>query len=238
MAKKKKTAKKDKKEVKEIVTIKKDGKEKTKEFQGVEKESHASKEQVKRQQKQLGIILSIICFFVLLFLLYLFVNYSATNFNYEGVKFKIVKEGNLIFYNTALPIHSETGEKITDYNFYIRNNPKKLEDVPFRGELILSENMVINMTEDFNCDGDGIIAIANLVNLYGVLGTKVIKDEEAGCDAAQRYIFLQIEEGNETKIEQFWTTCYKITINKCEILEGTEKFMLETLIKTNELLDN
>jgi len=249
MVKKKIKAKKDKsspntvaslkakKEVHEIVKIKKDGKEETKEFCGTEKEKHANKEQIKRQKKQLNIILSVIGLFILLFALVLFINYKTANFNYEGVKFKIVKEGDLIFYNTAFPIYSETGKKITNYNFYIRNNPKKLEDIPFRGKITLSENMVINMTEEFNCDGDGVIAIANLVNLYTVLGTKVIRDEEAGCDAAGRYIFLQIEEGNETKVEQFWTTCYRITINECEILEGTERFMLETFIWTNEVLN-
>jgi len=224
------------KKVKEIVKIERDKKEETKEFSGIEKEKHASKEQIKKQKKQLNIILSVLGLFILLFFLFLFINYKTAHFNYEGVKFKIVREGDLIFYNTAFPIYSEEGEKISNYNFYIRNNPKKLKKIPFEGELSFSENMVINVTGDFGCGGYGNLAIANVVNLYNVIGTKVIKDEKAGCDAAGRYIFLQIEAGNETKVEQFWTTCYKITVNKCEILEGTERFMLETFVETNKLL--
>jgi len=228
--------KENKKEIHEIVTIKKDGKEELKEFSGIEKEKHASKDQIKQQGKQFRIILTILGVFILFFIIFLFITYKTANFNYEGVKFKIVKEGNLIFYNTAFPIYSEEGEKITNYNFYIRNNPKKLKDIPFIGELAFSENMVINMTGDFNCDGDGFIAISNVVNLYNLLGTKVIKDETAGCDGAERYIFLQIEKGNETRVEQFWPNCYRIIINECEILEGTERFMLETFIETNKLI--
>ncbi|MCK5624696.1 hypothetical protein KAI04_02550 [Candidatus Pacearchaeota archaeon] len=234
MAKKKKAVKK---EVTEIVKIEKDGKEKTKIFHGKEEIKHASKDQIKRQKKQLNIILSILGLFILLFALVLFINYKTAHFTYEGVKFEIVKEGNLVFYNTAFPIYSEDGEKISNYNFYIRNNPKKLEKVPFIGELSLSENMVINMTGNFDCNGDGVIAIANIVNLYNFLGTEVIKDEEAGCDATGKYVFLQIEAGNETKVEQFWNTCYKITINECEILEGTERFMLETFVEINKILN-
>ena len=233
MAKKKKVVKK---EVHEFVEITKDGKEETKEFSGVEKAKHASKEEIKKQGKQFMIILSILGVFILFFVIFLFITYKTANFNYEGVKFKIVKEGNLIFYNTAFPVYSEGGEKISNYNFYIRNNPKKLKDIPFIGELSFSGNMVINVTGNFDCEGDGVIAIANVVNLYNLLGTEVIKDQEAGCDAAGRYIFLQIEAGNETKVEQFWNTCYRITINKCEILEGTERFMLKTFVETNKLM--
>ena len=76
-----------------------------------------------------------------------------------------------------------------------------------------------------------------MVNLYDLLGTKVIRDETAGCDAAGRYIFLQIEAGNETRVEQSWGSCYRIIINECEILEGTERFMLETFIEVNELME-
>jgi hypothetical protein len=88
--------------------------------------------------------------------------------------------------------------------------------------------MVINMTNDFNCNGDGIIALANLVKLYSIMGASVIKDENATCDLQGSYMFLRIENGNQTKIEQFGPACYKIYVNNCEILAGTEKFMTET----------
>ena len=147
-----------KKEIHEIVEIKKDGKEITKEFKGIEKQEHATKEQIKRQKKQLNIILGILGIFVLIFLIFLFVTYKSTNFNYKGVTFKTIKEGNLIFYNTFFPSYSPTEGKITNYNFYIRNNPKKLGKIEFAGNLTILKKMIIKHEEEFACDGDGIIA--------------------------------------------------------------------------------
>jgi len=40
----------------------------------------------------------------------------------------------------------------------------------------LIENMVINSTSDFNCNGDGIIAIANFVQFYELLGVNPYGD--------------------------------------------------------------
>jgi len=47
-------------------------------------------------------------------------------------------------------------------------------------------------------------------------------------------MYINLKEGEETKIEQTGTACYDILINNCEILEGTEKFMVETFAEINE----
>jgi len=252
MVKKKKETKK---EVHEIVKITKDGKEKikdknspnavaslkeeTKEFSRIEKEKHATKNQIKRQNKQIGIILGVLGVVILAFLLFLLISYKTINFNYEGIKFKIVKEGDLIFYNTFFKMYNEEGAHVADYNFYIRKDPRKLEkDILFEmDEFILTDNMVLNMTEDFNCEGDGIIAVANFVKVHEFFGMNVIQDPTAGCELTGKYTFVRIIAGNETKIEKYGPSCYKISINDCEILEGTERFMLETFIKANEVLN-
>jgi len=228
-----------KKEVHEIAVIEKEGKKKTKEFHGVEKEKHASKEQIKRQNKQLDVILGVIGAIVLAFLLFLLISYKTTHFNYEGVEFKIVKEGDLIFYNTFFKMYNEEGAHVADYNFYIRKDPRKLEkDILFEmDEFILTDNMVLNMTGDFNCDGDGVIAVANFVKVHEFFGLNIIQDPTAGCELTGKYTFIKIVAGNETKIEQYGPSCYKISINECEILEGTERFMLETFIKANKVLN-
>ena len=166
----------------------------------------------------------------LIIFVYYGLSYSMSHFTEDGVPYKIVQEGELIFYNTIIPVIFEGENK--DYNFYLRNDPRNL-DVEFEGDFRSRENMVINSTGDFNCEGDGIIAVANLVNLYQILGAKVIRDEEATCDAEGRYVFIQISEGNETKILQSGPTCYNIEVNNCEILEATERFMIETFISVN-----
>ena len=198
------------------------------------KEKPATKKEIEVQNKMLrNFFIGIGAFILVIVLVVLFVN-SIKHFEYKEVKFNIVKEGKIIFYNTAFPMyHSVTGQHVADYNFYIRNDPRKLEKIPFNGELVLLDNLVINMTGDFHCDGDGIIAIANLVKLYEVIGTQVMKDENATCDSLGRYMFIQIQPGDETSIEQFGPACYKINVNNCEILEATERFMAETFVKIN-----
>jgi len=224
--------KKNKKEVHEIVKIKKEGKEKTKEFQGVEKEKHATKSQIKRQKKQFGIILGVLSAIILLCLIGFIFNYSATHFDYKGLKFKKVVQGEIIFYEVPMVTQYE-GSKLT-YNFYLRTNPNKLKDVTFDGEIELKNALILNVTtENLFCDGDWQIAIGNLMNLY-IFNIEVGRDENATCDSAGRYAFVQIHEGNESRIEQYGPACYNLYIADCEVLAVTEKFMVETFVKINE----
>ena len=166
-------------------------------------------------------------------LIFLFIN-QTKNFEYEGVKFKLVREGDLLLYRTSLPVIYQ-GEKIP-YNFYLRNDPRKLKDIPFDEGFNLKENLVINSTESFNCDGDGIIAIANLVNLYRISGIEMIRDENATCDSEGRFAFIQLQAGNETSIEKFGPACYNVNINNCEILKALERLMIESFVELNKLI--
>lgn len=193
-----------------------------------------TKRQIKEQDKVLRNIFIIIGAFLIIFLLGILFISSVGSFKYKGVDFKIVKEGNLIFYNTAFPMMDSAGNHIADYNFYLRNDPRKLDKVPFEGQVGILENVVMNMTDEFNCDGDGIIAIANFVQVLDKFGAKVIKDPEAGCDIYGKYVFIQIRPGEETKIEQFENRCYNFYVNDCEILKATEKFLVEIFAKAKK----
>jgi len=231
MVKKKKSKKKEK--VCEVFEIEKDGKKEVKEICGVEKEKPTSKSQIKKENKILRNVLIGIGIFVILLLLGVLFIYSVRNINYEGVKFEIVKEGELILYQTSLPVIYQGN--IVPYNIYFRNDPRKLKDVEFNDELVLFEDIVINSTEDFKCEGMGVIAIANFVKVNELLGMKVIKDGNASCDENGMYSFIQLQPGNVTNIKKVGPSCYNLNVNDCEILEVTERFMLEELIKYNEL---
>ncbi|MCH7680921.1 hypothetical protein IID10_16415 [candidate division KSB1 bacterium] len=221
----------------EIFKIEKKGeKTKTKKLYPKEEiESVNKKEVIKKENKQLKVILGVIGILILAFLLVLLINYKTVNFNVEGVDFKIIKEGNLIFYNTFIKLYSDAGESI-NYNFYIRNNPKKLiKDVPFIGNLSLKETMVINVTtENLFCDGYWNIAMGNFINLHEIVGVKLIKDENASCELFGQYTFISIQEGTETFVKKFGPSCYIISVADCEILEGTERFMIETFVCQRE----
>lgn len=177
-------------------------------------------------------IFLVIGVFALVFVGTSFYMNSLNSFEYEGLNFKKIQQGEITFYNIFYPMYSKvTGKHTADYNFYIRNDPRDLEDIPFDGDLIIKSNMVLNVLDDFGCEGKGVIAVANLAKLYGFFGTKVIKDFNATCDDEGRYMFVQVLKGNETRIEQTGSVCYNIYVKDCEILEGTERFMLETFLE-------
>jgi len=215
-------------------------KEKKKEKREEPAQTETPKEnQIERESRQLRNILIGIGAIALVFIIAEVWFNLSVNFKYEGVRFEITKdEGGLIFYKTAFPVYSSNGTHVADYNFYLRKDPRKLKEIPWNGSYILMKDVIVNMTKEFNCDGDGIIAIANFVNVHKFFGAEIMKDENASCDSTGAYSFISIEEGNETRIEQFGPSCYRIYIKDCEILEGTERFILETFTAAKENMKN
>jgi hypothetical protein len=208
------------------------------------KESVPKQETFKDENKILrNIFLSIGIFILVIFLILFAINDFSlrttgkaigicTNFEYKGVKFDMVKEGELIFYHTSFPVIYNGS--VNTYNIYLRNDPRDLEKkVPAKGTLTSLDDTVINITEEFDCNGDQVIAIANLVNLYNAIGVTLMRDETAGCDPLGRYRYLTIQSGNSTNIEMVGPNCYNININNCEILEGTERFIVGMLVRIN-----
>jgi ribosomal protein L23 len=225
-----------KEEVSEIFEVEKNGKEKIIETHGIEEEKPESKDQLKKERKIFLVIILAMLGFAALFAATYFISDSFNHLTIEGVKFTLdetTMTGKTL-YKTSIPV-TFNGSK-ADYNFYLRNNPKKTNEIPFNGTLLIMRNMVLNQTENFNCDGDGIIGVANVLKLYNILGVEVISDKNATCDSQERYIFLNIKEGNETRIDQTGKTCYEIQVKDCEILSATERFMIETFIKANEFI--
>jgi len=189
-----------------------------------------SKEQKKAQDKELKRILMFLGIsFVVVIAIFFLVN-ASRHFEYKDIKFNVIKEGKITFYNTEFPIYSSiTGNHVADYNIYLRKDPRKLEKIPFDGKVNLDvpiKKMVLESNYDEKCEGDFNIAVANLMKSFSLIGIEVVKDENATCDSQGRYMFVEIEPGDKTKIEQIGS-CYKLIVNNCEILDVTEKFIVE-----------
>lgn len=231
MAKKKrKTPEKKKEEVKEYFEIEnKEGEEKIIEKKGEVEEEIVGKGQIKSENNLLLWIIGICVFILAAFLAGYFYYMSTQNFEVNGVEYDIVDGGDVLFYHTEFPLIRD-GKKI-DYNVYIRNDPRVLvEEVPFDGLLSLRRMAVVNISDEkFNCDGRGIIAIANMVQVFEGIGMTAIKDPEATCDESGRYMYINIQEGEETKVTKYGPSCYQIEVNNCEILEGTERMIIKTV---------
>ncbi|MBU1136600.1 MAG: hypothetical protein KJ559_03780, partial [Nanoarchaeota archaeon] len=85
-----------------------------------DEEPKISKEELEKQNRTLkNIFIGLGIFIFGGIIVFLFIS-SVRHFEYEGVDFNVVKEGNLIFYNAVFPIHSITGKHIADYNVYLR----------------------------------------------------------------------------------------------------------------------
>ena len=65
-----------------------------------------------------------------------------------------------------------------------------------------------------------------------------MKDPKADFDPEGRYVFIKIQPGDTTSIEQTGDYCYNLNVNNCEILKVTERFLVETLIEERVLKEN
>jgi len=192
-----------------------------------------------KEDKELKKVFLVVGGLVAFFLISLFAINLATHSKYDNINFDRIQEGELTFYHTSLPVdsnHIVTADAVAaKYNLYFRNSPAELKEIPFEGDITLMEDVILNFTEEFNCDGDGVIAVANFITVLNVLGADASKNEELGCDEQGRYTFIQFQVGNETGIVQTGPSCYEFNINNCEILEVTEKYMVEVI---SEVIQN
>jgi hypothetical protein len=199
-----------------------------------EQEKKDLEKQIKHQNNILKGILVILGVIILGIIAWVVISKNVSTFEYKDLEFEIVQEGDLIFYRTGLPTMYQG--QLTEYSFYLRNDARKLDEkVPFQGVLDLKSQAVLNLENEFNCEGKGVIAVANLLKLYQFIGIEVMADQNATCDEEARYTYIEIVEGEETKIETTGQSCYTIYINDCEILEGTERMMIETLNKVRSV---
>lgn len=204
-----------------------------------EEKKKKREEQKKEHNKILKAIFFIVGVLAVAFVVYLIATSSASSFTYQGINFKVMKfcdsKPCLVKYQTSIPVIYQG--KTIPYNFYMTNDPRKL-NVSFNGSVVIKKDMIFDTESDFVCNGEGGIAGANFVQLYAVLGVNITLAKNATCDTSGKKMLIDIKPGNVTSIEQTGPACYNINIKDCEILQGTEKFMIETLKEVNQLLDN
>jgi len=191
------------------------------------KEDALNKKEIAEQNKILKNVLIGIFVFIGFFAIGFYFMNTTNHFQYEGITFNIIKEKEVTFFQTSF---LGTYEDIAaNYNIFIRTDPRKLGDIPFEGKFYPSEMMVLNSSENFNCDGDGVIAVANFQNIMNAFGTTIINDPNASCDEFGRYLYVNLQSGDKTEITSPGNKCFNINIKDCEVLKGTERFLLEAM---------
>lgn len=203
--------------------------DKEKTFCGSIGDEKPTKKQLDSEEKTLKYVLAGIGIFILVFALGFYINYSMKNFTLDGIKYDIMTEKEVKFYHATIPIKDDKGRLVTNFNMYLRKDPREtVKNVKFEGGAFWSGVVVLDSTgEDFNCNGDGVISIANMQQIINQFQSKMIKDPEAGCDAEGRYTYIKLQTANETSIEQVGPKCYNFNINNCEIMDVTERFMID-----------
>ncbi len=220
--------KKKKEKVEEIFKVEKKGKTKVIKKEGTYQEPVIRKNQIKQENKILKITLIIIAIIALI-LIGFWIGQRHKTFEYQGLKWDVIKAGHITFYHTyfyVTPTHK--------HNVYLRNDPRKLEkEVPFIGDLRVAGIVVMHGIDDFKCNGYGIASQASMEQVLNAWGIRVTTDPNATCDKQGRYTYIEFVAGNQTKIVQTGKSCYKIYVKDCEIFKAKERFLVEGFIAKN-----
>jgi len=192
------------------------------------------KQEEKLKNKSFLIILSFMLFCILLFLgTYLLLG-GSKSFTYKGILFSKYKYSNsLMLY--SFPVNINLNNIHSNYTFFLREDPRKIKS-SFNGTINLQKSLTINVNGNFSCDGEGIIAIANIQQLYQRININVYSDKNATCNSTLKNdVLLTIKQGDKTQLVQDKSNCYTVYIKDCEILAGTEQFIVETVAKLNSI---
>jgi len=209
----------------------KDGDERVVKTCGVEPKKHASKEEIAKQNKLLRNVLIIVGLIFLVTVGTYFIFNGLKYFEYNDRTWDVMQEGSVTFYHTSFPMF-KNGKQFGVYDVFLRNNPRNLDrDVEFEGKVRLREMFVLNYTSEIDCGSQGVISIANMNQIFGAMGSTIMRDDNATCDDAGRYLYANIIPSDENKIEEFGNagTCYNLYVDDCDVLEVTEKFIVEGL---------
>lgn len=165
-----------------------------------------------------------------------FTNQAKTNQfpTYKGIiKFQEIKTNGMTFYKTSIPY--VLNQTTVPYNFYLRTSPKNLEKVPFNAKSFNPlSSMALNISSNFKCDGDGIIAIANLAQLNAAINSKLIVNKNLTCNPNAGYNYFNFVNSTKTQIVENSPTCYTVDVSNCEIIPAMEKIMAETFVKIKD----
>lgn len=192
-----------------------------------------------------GIVVSMILAFIFVPILY---HQIFEKFEYGGVKFEKIKEGQLTFYHGQFPIIYK-GNFSAVYNVYFRNDPRE-NTIPINTNLSLSNNVSISLNDNVDLCEDMILGqseIGKFISAFpfvkkintGVVNSTVAKElnitqitcKNASIDNTviiiQKSEIPSVELGNNEN-------CYMLNIGNCQYLETVERYIIGAMAQINE----
>jgi len=221
---------------------------KEKEFEAPKQVDNSDIKKIQERQIKWAVYLMVAVVLVIVVLPYIKMNY-IDKFDYHGLEFQKTQLGDLIFYSSRFPVVIEN-QVVGTYSVNLRNDPRELEYIPLDtqdekieftinngkfGDAYITLNPFMEI-----CDNSGIA----MATLSGFLKDSYLNVSSAVTDKAyakkndltQRWcnndpldtVFV-VTDGNKTAITEIQTGCYEMSFKDCEILEVTEKVILNVL---------
>jgi len=192
-----------------------------------------------------GIIIAIILGFVLIPVLY---HQIFEKFEYGGVKFEKIKEGQLTFYHGQFPIIYK-GNFYAVYNIYLRHDPRK-NQIPLETNLSLSKKISISLNDGAASCTDAMLGQMELgkffsafpfvnknitTGFYNASLAKEFNISPITCDNASKdHTVLIIQKSQTPSIESGSAeNCYVLNIGECKYLETVERYIVGAMAQVN-----
>ena len=205
----------------------------------------------KKQQKELYWVLGVMIVLILVFLLSNSVFKSMQTFSYQGLSFAKEKFGEIPVYHyyyifkTPSSLTGQVTSEFIKYNLFLRVDPRE-NNVSVDGEIYLVQGVQtyvsVNPTNLTQCENSSI-AIANLASFINGLVVAPAKSaspiEEIANQSNVPYVTCEnylseprilIQAGEQSLIKKENTNCYVLTVANCEILEVTEKLIVQAIV--------
>ena len=209
----------------------------------------------KKQNKQiiLAVSLMLIIFLIMFLVPFIKLNY-VDKFTYYDLEFKKIKSGNLVTYDTNIPVIDFQG-KVLAFNWNFRNDPRKLEHISINIEnksIIFQKDKetYLSLEKDAPSCEDNVLAVFTLLNFLDTFGdldmVGAVSDKDFANESNRSYITCEntpdntvilMKSGEENIINKINQNCYELQYKECDINQVTEKFMFVVIEKYMEVFD-
>jgi len=184
-----------------------------------------------------------IIFLVALFIALSWLFQSKGTFEYKGLTFNEEKLGEIDLYHHSYFLKARNGNVI-EYNLFLRQDPRE-NNIPLTGRITYKQGKFVYLS----INGTGLeqckqaqLGIANLAsfltnNQIDVKGATqdAVEAELNGlrhitCNSNPDHVVILIQSGEESQVKKLKNNCHLIEIHNCEVLETTEKFILQSIL--------
>ena len=184
------------------------------------------------------LVILIVSLIVLLIVVPIAYKRLVNTFEYGGVKFEKIKQGQIIFYHGISPnwvVYSDGTS--TEYNFYFRTDPRK-NNISINTSFSLTENVIISLEPGVELCQHVALAnpqLANFISSFpfvtnlssGVNDRKIAEELNrtfADCSSTTASTTVLIIQKSETPSIEFGNRkgCFILNVGDCEYLETIE----------------